>query len=146
MEGQHPWVVAHAMGINLRTVFDGSHVPQRRLGKLNVRRKRRRPKLDAQTLKCICDTVLSMSPVQLKFPFALWTAAMVSQIIAKAFRGTSEHSSVCRQLTQMGMSAQRLLCEPISRTRKTCASVEAGGLSEVETPGATPLRADIMIG
>ena len=44
--------------------------------------------------------------MQLKFPFALWTAAMVREMIAKQFRVRLSHSSVCRLLGQMGLSVQ----------------------------------------
>ena len=68
------------------------------------------PKLEAGALRWVYDTVLGKSPLQLKFPFALWTAAMVHQFIAKRFGGVHlSHSSVCRLLAQMGMSAQRPL-------------------------------------
>lgn len=110
-EGQHPQAVAHAMGVNLRTVFRWLALYRSGgWGKLDARKRGGRPpKLDAQALKWIYDTVLGMSPLQLKFPFALWTAAMVGQVIAKRFGVRLSHSSVCRLLTQMGMSAQRPL-------------------------------------
>ena len=97
--GQRPRAVADALGVNLRTVFRW----------LALYRSGGWGKLDAQALKSIYDTVLGMSPLQLKFPFALWTAAMVGQVVAKRFGVRLSHSSVCRLLTQMGMSAQRPL-------------------------------------
>ena len=51
----------------------------------------------------------SMSPLQMKFLSALWTAAIVGQVIAKPFGVQLSHSSVCWLLTQMRMSAQRPL-------------------------------------
>ena len=61
------------------------------------------------SVKWIYDTVLGKSPLQLKSPFALWTAAMVRKLIAKRFGVHLSHSSACRLLAQMGMSAQRPL-------------------------------------
>ena len=60
-EGQHPQAVAQAMSVNLRPVFRW----------LALYRSGGWGRLDAQALKGIYDTVLGMSPLQLKFPFAL---------------------------------------------------------------------------
>lgn len=78
--------------------------------KLDARKRGSRPpNLNARAFRWIYDTVLSTSPLQLKFPFALWTAAMVGQVIARRFGVRLSHSSVFRLLSQMGMSAQRPL-------------------------------------
>ena len=69
-EGQHPRAVADATGVNLRTVFRWLALYlSGGWGKLDARKRGGRPsKLDAQALKWIYDTVLCMSPLQLKFP------------------------------------------------------------------------------
>ena len=109
--GESPAAVAAAMGVNLRTVFRWLALYRNGgWGKLDARKRGGRPpKLDARALKWVYDTVLGKSPLQLNFPFALWTAAMVGELIAKRFRVKLSHSSVCRLLGQMGMSAQRPL-------------------------------------
>ena len=109
--GESPACVAEAMGVNLRTVFRWLALYRGGgWGKLDARKRGGRPpKLQAKALKWIYGTVLGKSPLQLKFPFALWTAAMVRELIAKRFRVRLSHSSVCRLLGQMGMSAQRPL-------------------------------------
>ena len=109
--GRSPEAVAGAMGVNLRTVFRWLALYRSGGWDMLDARKRggRPPKLEARALKWIYDTVLGKSPLQLKFPFALWTAAMVRQLIAKRFGVHLSHSSVCRLLAQMGMSAQRPL-------------------------------------
>jgi transposase len=53
--------------------------------------------------------VANKNPLQLKFPFALWTAAMVQTLIAERYKVKLSHSSVCRLLHQLGLSAQRPL-------------------------------------
>ena len=110
-QGQNPDAVARALGVNLRSVFRWLALYRSGgWGKLDARKRGGRPpKLDAQALKWIYDTVLGQSPLQLKFPFALWTAAMVRDLIAKHLGVHLSHSSVCRLLGQMGLSAQRPL-------------------------------------
>lgn len=110
-QGQNPDAVARALGVNLRTIFRWLALYRSGgWGKLDARKRGGRPpKLDAQALKWIYDTVLGQSPLQLKFPFALWTAAMVRDLIAKHLGVHLSHSSVCRLLNQMGLSAQRPL-------------------------------------
>ena len=49
------------------------------------------------------------NPQQLYFPFALWTVAMVQTLIAERYQVQLSHSSVCRLLHQLGLSAQRPL-------------------------------------
>ena len=109
--GEKPWAVAGALGVNLRTVFRWLALYRSGgWGKLDARKRGgRRPKLDGEELKWVYDTVVEKSPMQLKFPFALWTAAMVREMIAKQFRVRLSHSSVCRLLGQMGLSVQRPL-------------------------------------
>ncbi len=109
--GESPAAVAAAMGVNLRTVF--RWLALYRSGgwdKLDARKRGGRPpKLDARALEWIYDTVVGQSPLQWKFPFALWTAAMVRELIAKQFRVRLSPGSVGRLLGQMGLSAQRPL-------------------------------------
>ena len=109
--GEKPWAVAGALGVNLRTVFRWLALYRSGgWGKLDARKRGgRRPKLAGEELKWVYDTVVEKSPMQLKFPFGLWTAAMVREMIAKQFRVRLSHSSVCRLLGQMGLSVQRPL-------------------------------------
>ena len=56
----------------------------------------RRPKLDSTELRWVYETVVEKSPMQLKFPFALWTVEIVRELIARQFRVQLSYSSVCR--------------------------------------------------
>ena len=77
--GESPDSVAAALGVNLRTVF--RWLAQYRhggWGKLDAhKRGGRPPKLDGGALRWVYKTVVDKTPLQLNFPFALWTAAMV---------------------------------------------------------------------
>lgn len=66
----------------------------------------RQPKLEEAELRCVYETVAGKSPMQLKFPFALWTAAMVRNLMARQFRVQLSYNSVCRLLGQMGWNVQ----------------------------------------
>jgi transposase len=69
----------------------------------------RPPKLDGKALRWIYNTVATKNPLQLKFPFALWTSTMIRELIRNRFGVKLSKSSVCRLLGQLGLSAQRPL-------------------------------------
>ena len=60
-------------------------------------------------VRWIYHTLTNKNPLQLKFPFAMWTAAMVQTLIAERYKVKLSHSSVCRLLYQLGLSVQRPL-------------------------------------
>ena len=109
--GENPAVVAGAMGVNVRTVFRWLALYRRGGWQSLVAGKRggRPPKLDGKAMKWIYDTITLKNPLQLKFPFALWTSSMVRELIRKRFGLKLGKSSVCRLLNQLGLSAQRPL-------------------------------------
>jgi transposase len=109
--GESPTLVAAALGVNLRSVFRWL-ADYRRGGwdRLTAhKRGGRPPKLDGVALRWIYKAVSDKNPLQFKFPFALWTAAMVQTLIAERFEVHLSHSSVCRLLIQLGLTAQRPL-------------------------------------
>jgi transposase len=108
-EGQSPEIVAKALGINRVTIYGWlSRYRQGGWDALDAKKRGgRTPKLDGKALKWIYQTVTSKNPLQLQFTFALWTARMVGQIIYQRFDVKFSKSSVCRLLTQMGLTPQR---------------------------------------
>jgi transposase len=109
--GENPTRVAAALGVNLRSLFRWLALYRRGgWGRLDARKRGGRPpKLDGRALRWIYNTLTNKNPQQLKFPFALWTAAMVQSLIAVRYKVRLSHSSVCRLLHQLGLSAQRPL-------------------------------------
>jgi transposase len=109
--GEMPTAVARVMGIHGRTIF--RWLAQYRSGgwdQLDARKRGgRRPKLDGKALQWVYNTVTMKSPLQLKFPFALWTSVMIGALIHERYKVKLSRSSVCRLLGQMGLSAQRPL-------------------------------------
>jgi transposase len=69
----------------------------------------RRPKLDGDKLKWIYGAVVDKDPSQMKFPFALWTAVLVAELIRREFGIKLSRWSVMRLLRQLGLSPQKPL-------------------------------------
>jgi transposase len=110
-EGQIPTAVARVLGIHDRTIFRWL-AKYRSGGWHNLDAKKRGgrpPKLDGKVLKWVYNTVTMKSPLQLKFPFALWTSTMIRELIYRRYGIKLSRSSVCRLLGQLGLSAQRPL-------------------------------------
>ena len=109
--GESPEDVAAALGVHLRTVFRWLAKYRRGgWGGLDARKRGGRPpKLDGRALQWIYRTVVDKNPMQLNFPFALWTAAMVQKLIFDRYGVRLSRSSVSRLLQQLGLSAQRPL-------------------------------------
>jgi len=107
--GQSPEVVSVALGIGRATMYgwlaryrDGGW------GALDARKRGgRKPKLDAKAIRWVYRTVTDKNPLQLKFTFALWTAKMIGQLIYQRFKVKMSKSSVCRLLSQLGLTPQR---------------------------------------
>jgi len=107
--GQSPEVVAKALGISRGAIYGWlSRYRQGGWGALDAaKRGGRRPKLDSKALKWIYKTVTMKNPLQLKFPFALWSARMIGDLIERQFGVKLSKASVCRLLAQLGLTPQR---------------------------------------
>ena len=66
-------------------------------------------KLTAGQIAWIYKTVRDNNPLQLKFPFALWTRSIVSRLIRDRFALRLSESSVGRLLRQLGFTCQKPL-------------------------------------
>ena len=73
----------------------------------------------SMAVPCAGSPVANKNPLQLNFPFALWTAAMVQTLIAERFDIDLSHSSVCRLLNQLGLTAQRPLWRAYQQNPET---------------------------
>ena len=110
-DGESPEIVASVLGVHRTTVYgwlakyrDGGW------GRLDARKRGgRKPKLDGRAMGWIYQTVSMGNPRQYKFRFALWTSHMVGVLIHRRFGIRLSRASVCRLLSQLGLSAQRPL-------------------------------------
>jgi transposase len=108
-DGQSPEVVAKAYGINRVTIY--GWLARYRAGgwdSLDARKRGGRPpKLDGKAMKWIYDTITMKNPLQMKFTFALWTSKMVGEVIYRKFGIRLGKSSICRLLSQLGLTPQK---------------------------------------
>ena len=115
--GESPASVARALGVTARTMY-GWLARYRRGGWDGLKAKPlfgRPPKLNARAMQWIYDTVTQKNPLQLKFPFALWTREMVAALIKRKFNITLAANSVGRLLAQLGITCQKPLHRAIER-------------------------------
>jgi transposase len=115
--GESPEVAARVVGVNRSTMY-GWLAQYRRGGWGALKAKPlfgRPPKLDGKKLKWIYNTVTQKNPLQLKFPFALWTREMVAKLIKDKFNISLSLVSVGRLLAQLGISCQKPLHHAFER-------------------------------
>jgi len=74
--------------------------------------------LTAKMLQWIYDTVTVKDPRQLKFPFALWTALMIAELVWRQYGIRLSKASVCRLLNQLGLSPQKPLWRAFQQDAK----------------------------
>jgi transposase len=72
-------------------------------------------KLNASQIKWLYKTIRDKDPLQLKFTFALWTRAMIAELIKRQFGLKLSLASVGRLLKQLGFSCQKPLYRAYQR-------------------------------
>ena len=80
----------------------------------------RPPKLTEQQRAWVYLTVTQNNPLQLQFEFALWTRAMVRELIERQYGVTLSLASVGRLLRSLGLTPQR----PVRRATEHCCPTE----------------------
>lgn len=100
--GESPEIVARVMGVSRGALY--GWLGRYRHGGWDALDARRR---GGRALYWMYNTVTMKNPLQLKFPFALWTAGMVATLIQRKFQIRLSRTSVSRLLKQLGLSARR---------------------------------------
>jgi len=116
-EGESPEVVARSLRITSRAMYRWlAAYRQGGWGALKAKPLAGRPpKLNAQAMQWIYNTVAQKKPLQMKFEFALWTREMVAQLIKKKYGIKLAANSVGRLLAQMGITCQKPLQRAIEQ-------------------------------
>ena len=111
LAGESPEVVIRALGFSTRCIY--SWLAMYRAGgweALKAKRISGRPrKLAGRDLQWVYRTVTGKNPLQLGFPFALWTRAMIAKLIVKRCGVRLSLASVGRLLAQLGLTCQKPL-------------------------------------
>jgi len=110
-QGESPETVIKALGMNRRTIY--KWIARYREGgaeALKATPLSGRPlRLNGPKLQWIYKTIVTKNPLQLRFPFALWTREMVKELIERKYGIKLSVVSVGRLLKKLGLSCQRPL-------------------------------------
>ena len=111
LDGKKPEDVADALEMNHRTIY--RWLEKYHYGGWDALKAKpipgRPPKLNASQMKWLSNAIREKDPRQLCFPFALWTLAMVREVIRRKFGVNLSEVSVGRILKTLGFSPQRPL-------------------------------------
>ena len=109
--GESPEVIAKTLGYHRSCIYDW--IARYREGGIEALRAKpipgAKPKLNGKQLQWIHKTIVGKNPLQLKLPFALWTRAMVRELIMREFDVKLSEVSVGRLLKKLGFTAQKPL-------------------------------------
>ncbi len=109
--GESPEVIAKVLGFSRGAIYNWISLYRHGgWAALNAKKRGgRRRKLDGKAMQWIYRTVTGKNPLQLRFPYALWTSSMVADLIYEKYGVKLSRASVGRLLNHMGLSAQRPL-------------------------------------
>ena len=109
--GESPEAVIRALGFTRRCIY--SWLAMYRAGGWDALKAKRIPgrprRLSAADMRWVYRTVTGKNPLQLGFPFALWTRGMIQSLIRKRCGVRLSLVSVGRLLAQLGLTCQKPL-------------------------------------
>lgn len=111
LDGESPEVIAKTLGYHRSAVYQwlNRYKADGIEGLKYQKIPGRQPTLTKAQKQKIFDIVTSKNPLQLKFAFALWTRAMVKDLILDQFSVSLSEVSVGRLLHELGLTPQRPL-------------------------------------
>ena len=115
--GESPEVVIAALGSHRSAIY--KWIALYRKGVIDALKGRKAAgpatKLDGKQLRHPYMIITSNNPLQLGFEFALWTRAMIREVIRDQIAVRLSDVSVGRLLRKLGLSPQRPLCHAYQR-------------------------------
>lgn len=110
-EGESPEAVIKALGMTRGCIY--KWIAKYREGGIEALKAKalngRTLKLNGRQIRWIFRTVTTKDPLQLKFPYALWTREMVKELIENKYGIKISNVSVGRLLKKLGLSCQKPL-------------------------------------
>lgn len=118
--GESPEAVIKTLGFHRSCIYEW--IAKYREGGIEALRAKplsgRPAKLNGKQLRWVYKTVIGKNPLQLKFPFALWTRAMVKELVQREFGVNLSVVSVGRMLKKLGFTPQKPLHKAMQQDSK----------------------------
>ena len=109
--GESPEIVIKSIGFERTCIY--KWIAIYRYGGLDALKSRkatgRKPILSGEQLMKLFSIVKNETPEQYEFPFALWTVAIIRDVIKRVFNISMSEVSVWRTLKKLGLTPQRPL-------------------------------------
>ena len=135
--GESPEVVAQALGFHRSCIYEW--IAKYREGGLDALKTKpiagRPRKLEGKRLSKLYRIITTKNPLQLNFPFALWTRSMIRELIRDEFGVHLSDVSVGRLLKKLGLSPQKPLRRAYQQNSEAVETVEQGDLSSDQAFG-----------
>lgn len=109
--GESPEVVIKALGFSRRCIYNWlAAYREGGLEALKAKKLEGRPtKLSGKQIQQLYGFIINKTPLQFNFAFALWTCALIRELIRKKFNVHLSEVSISRLLKKLGLSPQRPL-------------------------------------
>lgn len=116
-EGQSPEKVIQALGFHRSVIYEWlNRFREGGMAALGAKPVPGRPaRLEATELRQLAKLITGRNPLQLRFPYGLWTRAMIQELIWREFGVSLSESAVGRLLHRMGFTPQRPLFRAYQR-------------------------------
>jgi transposase len=132
--GESPEVVIGALGFHRSAIY--KWIALYREGGVEALKGRKAagpaPKLSGKQLRELYRIVTANNPLQLGFEFALWTRAMIREVIRDRFAVRLTEVSVGRLLRKLGLSPQRPLHRAYQRDEEQVAAWREQAYPEIQ--------------